>query len=300
MLYTDGSKHDDGRTGYGFVLFQPADTDSSFYYEHSGHLGIIATVFQAEITAITHAAEHISQLIEAGTHMFNHVVIFTDSKSAIKALEANQYTSQVVYKCAKALDALAQLLPVNISWVKAHVGHQFNEIADQLANTGAKLQVNGPEPYLPVPVCYIKQIIHSSVSKIWKNEWTATTTCRQTKLFISGPNPRISALFLQQERLVYTIACQFITGHCYLRRHEALVCRGQNLDPKCRLCELEDETPWHLLAECPRLNSIRNNIFHQYQFKTGEIPPFHKVLGFIKHSYIYDMLLKPLPAPLPQ
>ena len=82
-------------------------------------------------------------------------------------------------------------------------------------------------------------------------------------------------------------------------------CQGQNLTRNIACASWKTWLPkpsWlcHLLAECPRLHSIRNNIFHQYQFKTGEIPPFHQIISIFEQSYIYDMMLKPMRAPLPQ
>ena len=150
---------------------------------------------------------------------------------------------------------------------------------------------------MPVPTSYFKQLIHTSVRTVWLNEWRAAITCRQTKLFIPKPTLSVSIMFLSKERFLFTIACQFITGHCYLRRHEALVAQGQDLDPTCRLCESAPETPWHLLAECPRLNSIRVQCFRQFDFNSGETPDLKKVFTFLQHTQIYDMLLKPIPAP---
>ena len=44
---------------------------------------------------------------------------------------------------------------------------------------------------------------------------------------------------------------QLITGHNYMKRHEALVNRTE--DSECRLCLEDDETSFHIIAECPAL-----------------------------------------------
>jgi len=42
---------------------------------------------------------------------------------------------------------------------------------------------------------------------------------------------------------------RWITGHCFLARHQSLI--HPEIDPNCTLCEHGEETPWHLFRECP-------------------------------------------------
>jgi ribonuclease HI len=44
--------------------------------------------------------------------------------------------------------------PVELKWVKDHIGHHGNEMADKLANNGCSIIKYGPEPFLPVPKTY--------------------------------------------------------------------------------------------------------------------------------------------------
>ena len=55
-----------------------------------------------------------------------------------------------------------------------------------------------------------------------------------------------------------------------------------NIDPTCRFCLEEEETTWHLAAECPALWQNRRDIFYEY---IGlDIPPKwnpHQIILFM-------------------
>ena len=80
---------------------------------------------------------------------------------------------------------------------------------------------------------------------------------------------------------------QAITGHCWLRRHQSLI--SSDVDPVCRLCNEEEETPWHLIGECPALWQARTEIFFTHFLEKAESSAF-KVLKMIKHTTIQDLM----------
>jgi len=45
-----------------------------------------------------------------------------------------------------------------------------------------------------------------------------------------------------------------LTGHCQMKRHLHIL--GLSQDPKCRLCLEDEETPIHVLTQCPALATI--------------------------------------------
>ena len=122
----------------------------------------------------------------------------------------------------KAIDFLddavtfTNITRLDIHWIKAHVGHAGNELADQAALKGAQdasLLVDDP-PALP------KAIINAAADQIgmnlWKAEWKAlpATVVRQTKLwFPDGPRPRFSFKLLRLPRVACGQMIQFLTGH---------------------------------------------------------------------------------------
>jgi ribonuclease HI len=64
----------------------------------------------------------------------DYVKILSDSQAALLALNQNSFKSQAVYNTALKLNELAsKSKKVTLVWIKAHVGHEGNEKADQLA-----------------------------------------------------------------------------------------------------------------------------------------------------------------------
>ncbi len=76
----------------------------------------------------------------------------------------------------------------------------------------------------------------------------------------------------------FGLITRWFTGHCFLARHEALI---QNEDPICNLCFIDEQTPWHLLRECPATNKIRRNIPH-YKWTTCIILKAFKNITYLE------------------
>ena len=149
--YTDGSKINDG-SGCGFQI-RKGSTPQINYHEH---LGKHATVFQSEVVALSRAAKHLSI-------RNNQDIIFrVDSQSAIRSICKNSISSALVKECVENLNDLSKRNKVTIQWIKAHFGHEGNEAADANAKIGAQKQVQGMEPFLPVPVSFNKKEIDST------------------------------------------------------------------------------------------------------------------------------------------
>ena len=68
---------------------------------------------------------------------------------------------------------------LEISWIKAHVGHQGNERADQLAREAVELTptVHG----IMLPYSHFKTQVCSVTYKLWADEWSRQQTCRLSK-----------------------------------------------------------------------------------------------------------------------
>ena len=78
-----------------------------------------------------------------------------------------------------------------IAWVKAHIGTEGNEAADDAARLGAENNNNTLEIInTPMPKSQAKQIINEAIRVEWKKRWNNSPHYKHTKLFFSGPNKK--------------------------------------------------------------------------------------------------------------
>ena len=85
---------------------------------------------------------------------------------------------------------------------------------------------------------------------------------------------------------------QFLTGHNKLKRHKNL--QDGVIDPhSCRLCLEEEESSFHVIAECPATLSYRSRIFNLPAPAILPNPPdwtISQVSKFLMESPVGDML----------
>ena len=258
LCYTDGSKMGDD-TGYGFGITQ----GETLLHSDNGKLQNYNTVFQSEVFAIHKCCEVLLEMD------MNDVTIFSDSQAALKALVSLEVKSKAVKNCIDILNRVGDFCSVQLKWVKAHVGHTGNELADQLAKSGTTNVQNRVEA--PPPKSWAKGKITTAAYKAWNLRWANTLGCRQTKIWFPKLNRNKSNFILSQSRLQLGLLVQMITGHNRLNYHESKI---SGIDPTCRLCLEEDETSFHIVGECPALLSKRIEAF---QSRFLENPPEWKV-----------------------
>ena len=113
------------------------------------------TVFQAEIIAINEACK---KFTETKRSNMQYIKMFSDSQAVILALNSNTVTSSLVKQTINTLNLLADSTErLEICWIKAHVGHDGNERADQLAREAVKnsqVGVHTPQSW----ACYKAQL----------------------------------------------------------------------------------------------------------------------------------------------
>ena len=140
-----------------------------------------------------------------------YVKVFSDSRSAIQALNSSIVTSQLVKDTISAINlAGGKIRRLEISWIKAHVGHAGNERADQLAREATELTptVHGIMP----PYSHFKTQLSNTMYKLWKDEWINQPTCRLSKNFLPFPCKRKSKEILQLSRSQMRRLLELITG----------------------------------------------------------------------------------------
>ncbi len=137
---------------------------------------------------------------------------------------------------------------------------------------------NAPrEATLPIVKSSFKRGTRLLCQYKWAERWAALNQCRQTKLWIPDIGDPLVCMkrgkdLLQLGREKLGLTLQFLTGHNKLRRHLSL--SDQNIDATCRFCLEDDETAWHLVAECPALCKPHQDIFriHGCITSTPECP----------------------------
>jgi ribonuclease HI len=274
MVYTDGSRFK-GKTGGGVCAF----IDGGLVFTKSFHLGEDASVFQAEVLAIKHAADWLKSL----NRRYTRVNIHCDSQSAIRALLSPWIHTQTVQMTLMALNSASEGNFVRLRWIKAHVGYQGNELADELAKAGAldpSLQID----VTPPSTNSIKRLIAEGFERIWNDKWKARTDCRQTKQWFPTTNKKISNKILDLDRDNISMMTQLITGHNFLKRHSGLV--NKDPDKECRFCCEEEETTFHVIAECPAFARIRLSTLGSVALSAPLTWSVESVLSFLRETSV--------------
>ena len=136
-------------------------------------------------------------------------------------------------------------------------------------------------------------------------------SCRQSKMwFPDGPRPAFAFEILHLPRVVCSQVIHFVTGHNFLRRHQAIIeleellqlekyeGLGQDEDfhdamepiAKCSLCGQKEESSYHIMTECPKLISARIGVFGREKI----LPPYTYIPVYKLVSYLRDVKLKSL------
>ena len=275
------------------------------------------TVFQAEIFAIKKLCELIlTQARERNEQSWVtddvKLDIYCDSKSAIMALNSVAIQSELVEQTVELLNQAAQVLgSLTIRWIRGHQGHIGNERADKMARRGRDSSVP-PVPDAPkIAKATMKSELELAARKLWKVMWNMDPTCRQSKMwFPDGPRPGFAFDILHLPRPVCSQVIHFVTGHNFLRRHQAIIeleelerleqheDLGEDeefhaaMEPiaTCSLCGGEEESSFHIMTECPRLATTRVNVFGKEEI----LPPYTNIPLYKLISYLRDVKLKSL------
>ena len=270
--YTDGSKIND-RAGVGGIILKDDLEFCHFYYRLGDR-----SVYQAEICAIISA----TKILLSNRFESQVINIMVDNQASLKALLNPESASDLIRSAKSNLNLLGNNNVITLRWIEGHKGWKYNEIADRLAKRGAEPYCNrkGIQPRPSIRSVYSE--IESNSLKTWTSRWQSSPDCRQTKYFWVAPSKRESQYILSESREIISQLVRFLTGHAFLKRHNAVVFHGISPPPgdiSCRLCEdlYSEETPHHIITECEalhfwRLENLGAHILEEYpQWKSSDL-----------------------------
>ena len=214
------------------------------------------------------------------------LTILTDSQAVIHALDDVTTTSKTVKMVKHSLNTLGTRVHIRIKWIKAHVGHYGNEIADQLAKTGSKCPPHGPEPFLPLPHCTLRCAIQERTTEIWSKRWKDRSDARQTAILFPEIALKKSAKLLQLSKEALGKAVRALSGHDFRSRHNAVL--EKQVPPPCSLCKQMEESPSHLILHCPKLIYFRAQTFGSYTQNIVQSWTAHQVVTFVSDPLISE------------
>jgi ribonuclease HI len=242
--FTDGSKI---RTRSGCGIFdEERNTGYSF------PLGRDISVFQAEVMAILECAVLISN---GDNTAHENIAICSDSKAALQALQGAEVTSAIVAECKQKLESITANNRVTLAWVPGHEGVLGNERADAQARRGSLGKPIGPQPTLGIPKACVKQGITKWMRSEHTRLWESVQGCRQAKLVLDKPKASTAKVMSNLSRKDARLACGLVTGHWHVNEH--LFRMGLSQTPICRGCGVDNESIFHIVANCPALNRLR-------------------------------------------
>ena len=147
---------------------------------------------------------------------------------------------------------------VRIRWIKAHVNHEGNEIADEEVKIGTT-RINIQT--VPQSKAEINNLIDTHIREVWNKEYSEAKARRkdgttkesylQTKIFFPVTDKYKSKEIMNLNRYELGLIVRYITGFAHLRKQNYRI--GEAIDFTCRYCGHEEESPSHLITSCPAL-----------------------------------------------
>ncbi|XP_072161372.1 retrovirus-related Pol polyprotein from type-1 retrotransposable element R1 [Bemisia tabaci] len=244
--FTDGSKSGD-KTGAAVYGNKNCKLKAS--------LGRSTTVNQAELYAIMMAANN---AIDKGWRD-KRITFFSDSQATLKAVSNFKVNSKLTMEGIQRLTRLANDNHVTLVWVRGHTGVRGNETADRLAKEASEENYIGPEPVFGLTKKGFRTTVRDWVMEEANKEWQNAEGMRHSKQMLEGYSRKMTANLLHRSREQLGILSGLLTGHNLLRKHMHRMGIFKD-EPKCRLCEVEEETAEHIIFDCEALEKKRQDI----------------------------------------
>jgi len=245
VMFTDGSRLEDGAAGYAVVW-----KNGLSWKGIKTHLGYNQEAFDAECAALARALNSASRR----NTVPNRVTIFTDAQAAIQRMASDEPGPGQKYalESRKSIAALRRAVPgiIEVRWCPAHEGVEGNEKADEWAKLAAEepdargvewwtYSVRQEERSMPLPRS-LANIKREIAEKKWEEarQWAGGRTSKKKYKMpksqrpngtVAGSTKRLAARFYQLK-----------TGHCLTG--EYLHWTKSRPTPQCWWCQCPKQT----------------------------------------------------------
>ena len=114
--------------------------------------------------------------------------------------------------------------------------------------------------------------------------WQALPKCRQAKLLLNKLDKSLARFALSLTKKDLRILSGLLAGHVNLNRHLKIM--GLRDEVVCSLCQEEEETSVHFIAQCSATMLLRRTILGDYTLPLDQLNNIHwvSILRFAKAS----------------
>ncbi|GFR94639.1 ribonuclease H1 [Elysia marginata] len=140
--------------------------------------------------------------------MTQNIVIFSDSKSVLEALQNESLQNSSLKSLFLTIDSFLKTYDVDLTlqWIPGHCNITGNERADTLAKKGFTAQQQNTTTSFRTA----QQIIRNNSTEEWLNGWATGKTGRSLFTYMARPNPKdsINSLERRDQVIIFRLRTQ--------------------------------------------------------------------------------------------